>query len=224
MPNILSLETSTDACSAALLTASGCIERFQLAPRQHSELILDMVNSLLNQSRLTLNEIDAIAYGAGPGSFIGVRLCASVTQGLAFGANLSVIAVSSLQALALAAREKSHTELPILAGWDARMQEVYWNCYSAETMNSNSVDTLSKPEAIEIETDCVLVGNAWQVYSDQLSASVKNHGKIIFTEALYPSARHVAELALAKYQLNQFVNIAAALPNYVRNDVAHKAK
>ncbi len=128
MAKILAVDTSTEACSAALLLGEKIDERFEIAPRRHTSLILPMVEDLLNEQSMRLTDLDAIAFGQGPGSFMGLRIAVGVAQGLAFGANLPVVPVSSLQALAQAAYWKTSCKT-ILAGWDARMQAIYWGAY-----------------------------------------------------------------------------------------------
>ena len=123
---LLAIDTATDACSVALISGNTTWEKFQLAPRQHAELILKMIDALLDEAKLRLQQLDAIAVGYGPGSFMGVRLAVSVAQGLAFGVKCPVIAVSSLRALAQSAystavNQNDCTCDTVLAGWDARM-------------------------------------------------------------------------------------------------------
>ncbi|MFZ4702392.1 MAG: tRNA (adenosine(37)-N6)-threonylcarbamoyltransferase complex dimerization subunit type 1 TsaB, partial [Candidatus Methylumidiphilus sp.] len=125
---LLSLETSTEACSAALYLDGEITERYQLAPQQHNKLILPMIQSLLAEADLKLHQLDALAFGRGPGSFTGVRIAAGIVQGLAFGADLPVAPVSTLAAMAqeVFAESDSQYALPCI---DARMGEVYWGVY-----------------------------------------------------------------------------------------------
>ena len=104
---ILALDTATEACSAALLCGDNVYERHEIAPWRHAELILPMVDAVLALAGVGLNELDAIAFGRGPGAFTGVRIAAGVTQGLALGAGLPVIPISSLAALAQPALDKA---------------------------------------------------------------------------------------------------------------------
>src|SRR5215475_1096438 len=120
---LLAIETATEACSAALLVGGDVIERSEIAPRRHAELILPMIESLLAEAGLSRRQIDGIAVGRGPGAFTGVRLAISVAQGIALGLDVPVVPVSSLAALA----QDVPRELPapILAVIDARMGAVY---------------------------------------------------------------------------------------------------
>ncbi len=212
MIKILAVDTATEACSVALLLGDEIIEEFQIAPRQHTQLILPFIEKILKKTNLKLNELDALAFGRGPGSFMGVRLAASVIQGLAFGANLPIISISSLHALAQDAFDKSG-ETRILAGWDARMKAIYWNQFSENLRPLFVQDQLSDPQAIPLDA-AVAAGNAWGVYADQLA------GKIKIIEGCYPRASCVAKLALEQFHKKEFTPLHEALPNYVRNKVA----
>ena len=130
---LLALETATEHCSVAIWQRDGagqmqCIARRQHAPRQQTELILPMVDELLAESGLALTQLTALAYSCGPGAFTGVRIAAAVAQGLAFGAGLPVVPVSSLQTLAQAAY-RQYGARAVLAAFDARMQEIYAGAY-----------------------------------------------------------------------------------------------
>src|SRR5437868_8019064 len=128
MSTLIAIETSTECCSAALLRDGALIERSELAPRRHAELILPMIESLLNEAGVSRRQLDAIAVGRGPGAFTGVRLAISVAQGLALALDIPVVPVSSLAALAQDANTKEGET--VLAVIDARMGEIYSGCFS----------------------------------------------------------------------------------------------
>src|SRR5580704_18367363 len=121
--HVLALDASTDVCAVALGDGTRWSERTEAAGQRHSELLLPMVRSLLTESRLELPDIDGIAFGAGPGSFTGLRIACGVAQGLALGANLSLVGVATLEAMAEEARIRSGSTR-VIAALDARMQEV----------------------------------------------------------------------------------------------------
>ena len=120
---LLAIDTSEDACSAALCVGDEILERFEIAPRRHTELILPMMDGLLKEAGLSLRGLDALAFARGPGSFTGVRIATAIVQGVALGAGLAVVPVSSLQALAQGAR-RVHGAGQVLSALDARMREV----------------------------------------------------------------------------------------------------
>ena len=127
---LLAIETSTPACSAALSIDGVVIERYALAPRQHAVLILPMIESLLLEAGISVAQLDALAFGRGPGSFTGVRIAASVIQGIAFAADLPVLPVSTLATLALGGMRITD-KTQVMAALDARKSEIYWGCYTA---------------------------------------------------------------------------------------------
>jgi len=142
---ILALETATEACSAALNIDGEIRERFEIAPRGHSELILPMLESLLAEADIPLGQVDALAFGRGPGAFTGVRIGVGVAQGVAFGAELPVLPVSTLAALAQATDAGQ-----VLAALDARMDEVYWGRYRRDErglMRLQGEECVAAPEA-----------------------------------------------------------------------------
>jgi tRNA threonylcarbamoyladenosine biosynthesis protein TsaB len=125
---ILAIDTSGEACSAALLTEKGLQQRLALEPRRHADLILGMVAALMEEADLRLRDLDALAFGRGPGSFTGVRIATAVVQGLAFGADLPVVPVSTLAGLAQGQHRRQGAR-QCLAALDARMGELYWGRY-----------------------------------------------------------------------------------------------
>lgn len=128
---LLALETATEACSAALWVDGRVLARFQHAPRLQTELMLPMVDELLAEAGIRLNDLDAIAYSRGPGAFTGVRIAAAVAQGLAFGVDLPIIPVSSLQTLAQGVNREYGADR-VLCVFDARMDEIYVGAYEKD--------------------------------------------------------------------------------------------
>lgn len=218
MPNLLAFDTSTDACSAALLYQGKITGRYELAPRRHTELLLPMVDELLAEAGIVLSDLQAIAFGCGPGSFMGTRLATGVAQGLAFGAELPVIAVSSLQCIAQHAYQQLDAK-HIIAAWDARMAEIYWGCYALDgnqLMMPLGQDQVSKPENICVPENApwVLAGNAWQLYQAELPSSLQ-----LESHLFHPRASAMLKLAAYQYQSGGFVSANEAEPNYLRRAV-----
>ena len=220
---LLAIETSTPACSAALSVDGEIIERYALAPRQHAALMLPMIESLLLEAGLTVRQLDAIAFGRGPGSFTGVRIAASMVQGIAFAADLPVVPVSTLAALALGGmREASMPR--VMAAMDARKSEVYWGCY---TQTDGDIITLQGGECVcspdtvpdSGQQDWVGVGSGWGAYGEQLMQRLGEQVVRLMPD-LEPRAADVARLGL--HEFNQGVRLRAdeAVPVYLRNNVA----
>lgn len=224
--NLLALETATEACSAALLVNGDIRQRYEIAPREHAKKILVMIDELMAEAQLKPTQLDAIAFGRGPGSFIGVRIAAGVTQGIAFSADLPVVPVSTLAAIA---QGSGHDH--VLVAIDARMDEIYWGQYERSAEKSGILvatdnERLLKPDQAELsahsdhDTDWIGTGTGWQAYHAQLSSRFPK--VTISTRHLYPSARSIAELAIN--DINQGLTVAAdkAVPVYLRDKVANK--
>lgn len=221
---ILAIETATEACSAALLIDGNMIERYQVAPREHGNLILSMVDELLLEAGITLQQMDALAFGRGPGSFTGVRMATGVIQGLAFATDLPVAPISTLQALAQQAVSENEGKT-IYAGLDARMSEVYWCEYIVTNgeLCAVSNELVIPPADIKVEQgkDAVGIGHGWGTYRDELSSVVKVKSISLHPAAL-PRAREIAILAVDKVNAGQLVSAENALPVYLRDNVAKK--
>ena len=127
---LLALDTATEACSAALLVDDAIIERYELAPRRHAALILPMIEAVLAEAGIGVAQLDALAFGCGPGAFTGLRIAAGVAQGIALAGGLPVVPVSTLAAIACHAVARYGVER-VAAAIDARMGEVYWGTYRA---------------------------------------------------------------------------------------------
>ncbi|MEA3638973.1 MAG: tRNA (adenosine(37)-N6)-threonylcarbamoyltransferase complex dimerization subunit type 1 TsaB [Lamprobacter sp.] len=230
---ILAFDTSGDCCSAALLIGDRLEQCREQAPRRHADLILGMLDALLRGASLTPKQLDAIAYGRGPGSFTGVRIAAAVAQGLAFGAERPVISVSTLAAVARAAFRESG-QRQIACALDARMGEVYWGCYRiGEHKDATPIDeeTVIAPDltpALPGAGWCG-AGSGWAAYpalmsrhqSALLAASSHPHetAQRLVLPGIGPLAEDIAWEALR--MVDQAQHADQAVPTYLRNQVTH---
>jgi tRNA threonylcarbamoyladenosine biosynthesis protein TsaB len=224
MPNILALDTSTDACSVALNLEGAITEDFRVIPRQHTQQLLPMVQELLANAGVKVSELDAIAFGRGPGSFAGIRIATGVTQGLAYAADIPVLPVSTLEALALAAHKKESRDR-VAAALDARMDEIYVAAYDM---------TSGMPEIILAEQVCApgdlalenvsyfAVGSGWRYLNDM--SDLTQASVTVAEEDYYPSAVDMLTLAERDFELGKAVTADQAIPVYLRDEVAWKKK
>jgi len=217
---ILAIETSSEACSAAIWTDTAVAERFEMGG-QHSERILAMVDELLVDTGFVLTKLDAIAFGRGPGSFTGLRIGAGVAQGLAFGADIPVTPVSSLAALA------QGVDAPrVLAAVDARMHQVYSGAYVRNGQGIAELvgrEEVTSPDDFPIPEgkDWVGAGSGWDRYHAALLARL---GDCVTTwhKQVFPRARDVGRLGAAASRAGAAVAAELALPVYLRDEVAVK--
>ncbi len=222
---LLAIETATEACSAALLIDGEISEHYAVEPRRHSELILAMMDGLLADAGFRLSELDALAFGRGPGSFTGVRIAVSVVQGAAFGADLPVVPVSTLAALAQGYFRRSG-ERRILPAYDARMGELYWAAYE---INQVGLAELCIEEQVASAEEVALplgegwhgVGSGWASYGEVLSRRMGDRLAGV-DGGLLCRAHDVALLGAAGFAAGQAVAAEQALPVYLRDRVARK--
>jgi tRNA threonylcarbamoyladenosine biosynthesis protein TsaB len=223
---LLSIETSTEACSVALGINGVVNEKFELAPRRHAELVLPMVRSVLAEAELPLNAVDVIAFGRGPGSFTSLRIGIGVVQGLAWGSELPVVPVSSLAALAQTAYEQEPGPKisRICVATDARMQEVY----SAEfELNAQGIAVLASTEKVCPPGDILVneprmtcgAGNGFESYPE---LEVLGTRLAVCMPDCWPRAGAVCRLAAAWLEHNSPLPAAQAQPVYIRDKVAEK--
>ena len=225
---LLALDTSTEACSVALWHKGEKTHLDELAQRTHTKRILPMVDELLANSGINLKQVDALAFGRGPGSFTGVRVGAGIAQGLAFGADLPVIAVSNLTAMAQAAFELYQAE-NVAAAIDARMNEVYFSQVKREKVRSelgeffqwNPVieEQVCQPEKVlEQLSDLTAyrVGTGWAAYPQFKDSGLEG------SDIILPSAQYMLELALTDYAQNKVISALEIEPVYLRNEVTWK--
>ena len=241
---LLTIETSTSACSVALRVRSGqAYTRMQVGNNVHSKVVLPMVESVLNDAEIGIRELDAIGVSMGPGSFTGLRIGIGVAQGLAYGANLPIFGYSSLDILINQQSEPSAYPY-ILAALDARMNEMYWGLYENDT-NSSKVPALFADSEIAvsqvqdislggIDPAAVLpLGNAWLEYP-ALAAHLELDANLLpilgDEQRLFPNATGLialydAEAASAPSALaTRLMSPNQFRPLYVRNNVAAKPR
>ena len=217
---ILALDTSSEVCSAALSDGVGWTERDEHAGSRHSELLLPMVQALLADADLTLDDLDGIAFGAGPGSFTGLRIACGVAQGLAFGADLPLLGVSTLEAMAEAAHT-THGWARIMAALDARMQEVYFAAFERDAKNWRAVvePCVIAPEEAPIATGRWHgAGNGFAAYPalrERLATALGD-----CDDETLPIAAAIGALALPRFAAGEGVAARDAAPLYVRHRVA----
>lgn len=219
---LLALETSTDQCSVALLVDGEVREHTQAAAHAHAELILPMVETLLAEAGLSLRQLDALAFGRGPGAFTGVRVATAVVQGLAFGAERPVVPVSDLMAVAAGAHRK-HGAHRVLACLDARLQEVYWCAYEVmapDQFRECVAERLGGADQVQPPAGRWFgAGSGFAAYRSQLQDRLG--GNLDGEDAtLLPAARDIASLAARLFAEGHAVSADAALPVYLRDQVA----
>lgn len=225
---LLALDTASGQCSAALLIDGQLLLREQVTAREHARLLLPMVQSLLAEAGCTLNSLQAIAFGRGPGSFTGVRIAASVTQGLAFAADLPVLPVSDLRALALqAANIQATAPMPLLACMDARMHEVYWSLHAPAEQGvvADAPEQVTAPAVLlQFIAGQALGGRHVLAAGCGLAAYFAGNPEFGVAAShqlplAEPHAREVARLAVADYAAGLALPAEAAIPVYVRDQV-----
>lgn len=215
---ILALDTSTDYCSVALWNEGALDERNARAGQTHSSLVLGMVDALLRENALTLRDLDGIAYGEGPGSFTGLRIACGVVQGLAFGAELPVVGIGTLLAMA-AGSEAARVVCCI----DARVHEIYHAAYQkvADGWCAVHEPRLCLPaDAPALEGAGWLgLGNGFEVYGPVLQARYAAQLDPI-DAARHPHARDIAALAVPRFECGDTSPPEGAAPRYLRDKVA----
>ena len=216
MTILLAIETSTEMASLALLSKEGLIIRELAGVQTHSQGVLPAIQAILNEARITLKQCDAIAFGCGPGAFTGVRTACGIVQGLAFGANLPILSIVSLLAMAQAAYD-FRQKVEFVCVLDARMGEVYWAHYRYQDQNwrqvtepalSTAEQVLSYAKSLDV---CLVLGNGAIPTISETSENV------IFK---MPHAQAVAKLGLIDFSLGKQLTADQAQPLYLRNKIA----
>ncbi len=222
---ILVIDTATESCSVALLHNEKTTILNELSPRSHTQRILPMVDELLNNANIQLSDVQALAFGCGPGSFTGVRVGVSVAQGLAFGANLPVIPVSNLTTMAQQAYQQLGAE-NVICLIDARMNEVYfsqltktengWQEVIQEQVCSpeNAIEQIKQSEL----QNCVVVGTGWNAYLQFKESDLA----VTETDITLPQAEYMLPSAQMELAQGNTQNALEIEPIYLRNEVTWK--
>lgn len=237
MPSILAIDTSSDACSAAVLAGDRLEEHYELAPRGHASRVLPFVAEVLGRCSLSYEHLDAIAYTVGPGSFTGLRVAAGVVQGLALAADKPVVPVSTLAALALSyAHEHAPANgallMPLL---DARMNEVYQGLYrwldgrvvAVQNDRLLKPHTLSLPDSLWADAAMSEGGAGLTLFGSGLAYQSEFPAELLEKahlgdESIHPRASSVCRLAAQAWQEGAAVKAEEAMPVYLRDEVAWK--
>ncbi|CAE6891370.1 COG1214 Inactive homolog of metal-dependent proteases [Vibrio sp. B1FIG11] len=223
---ILAIDTATENCSVALLVNDRVISRSEVAPRDHTKKVLPMVDEVLKEAGLTLQDLDALAFGRGPGSFTGVRIGIGIAQGLAFGADLPMIGVSTLAAMAQASY-RLHGATDVAVAIDARMSEVYWARYTRQENGEWAgvdAECVIPPARLSEEAQAddktwTKAGTGWDAYQEDL-------GKLPFNltsgDVLYPDSQDIVILAEKELKKGNTVPVEESSPVYLRDNVTWK--
>ena len=219
---LLAFETATEACSVALYIDGEIRERFEIAPKLHTQLALPWAEQLLADAGIKKSQLDAIAVGIGPGAFTGVRLAVALVQGIALALDKPVLPVSTLAALAMQGADIKAEK--ILAAIDARMGEIYCAEFRLNTdglVDAMSAEIVIAPEAYCAESDIsfVGVGTGFSANNNALQNNLKSQLIACRADAL-PHASDVLKLALRDYALGKMMAPDNLEPAYLRNKVA----
>lgn len=221
---LLAVETSTEACSAALFIDGVVTERYELAPKIHTQLILPMIDSLMTVANLKPQQLNALAFSRGPGSFTGVRIATGVIQGIALGADLPVVPVSTLAAIAQDFFD-NHEDNVAFVAMDARMGEIFWGVYQRNALGYAELigdEAVTSAESVEFpDLIGVGIGSGWGVYPQELMTRLAGRVSRYQADRL-PRASAIARLGTRGFKQGLAVAVEQAMPVYLRDKVAKK--
>jgi len=232
MTTILALDTSGDACSCALMHHGQLFDSFAIIPRQHAAQILPMIHKVMADAGVEFTDLDAIAFGQGPGSFTGLRIAAGVTQGIAYAANLPVVPVSTLAALAWQV-SKNHTQSVnhVLSLIDARIDEIYWGLFDCssgfpvlqgeEHLTAPELVYLASTESRLMNCEAIIATGSGLSYMDRLDSGLVSNMLACYPEA-QPSASAIVHLADDMFRNGVHISAPEIVPVYLRDQVARK--
>jgi tRNA threonylcarbamoyladenosine biosynthesis protein TsaB len=221
---VLALDAATEACSVALLSNGALISRTIESGKNNAAKILSMAEELMAEAQVSLSMLDAIAASIGPGSFTGVRISVAVAQGLAFGADLKVVPVTTLEAMALQVLDSS--DAAALACLDARMGEVYWGCFAWDAvlgLVQHGALQVGPPGNVswDLGGRCVGVGRGFAAYP--ILAALPGVETDALRSAALPNAKEIARLGVLRLADGAALDAADLTPLYLRDKVAFTA-
>ena len=220
-PTLLAIDTATEFCSIALMHAGRVHERTEQVGQSHSAVVLPWIEGMLREHALRVADCDAIAFGAGPGSFTGLRIACGVAQGLAWGAEKRVVPIGNLAAMAFIAAGDADGPRRVACAIDARMREAYWAVFDVAGSDVHEVSPPALSPAADLAAEIrafapsVVAGNALTVFADSFPV-----GREELLPDLRASASAVCELAARAWREGRTVAPADARPLYVRDRVA----
>jgi len=221
--SFLAIDTSSNACSVAVGVGDDIVEKHVVAAREHTKILVPMINEVLRKAKISLGDLDAIMLGNGPGSFIGIRIGASVAQGLAYGAGKLIVPVSSLAAVALEAMELDNVDRVVVLQ-DAHMHEVYFGVFERGSdelpVRLGEEKIVAADYAIQVDGNFVVAGAGWQRYPD---AKMINESSIAAeSQVLYPRASCVLRLGVKALTEGAAILPELLNPTYLRSKVANR--
>ena len=218
--NIVAIDTATEACSVALLCAGEVRARYQVAAKIHAKILLPMLNELMAEAQLSPQQLDAVAFGRGPGGFTGVRIGTAAAQAIALGADIPAAPVSNLAAIAARAH-RDHGDEKVAVAIDARMGEVYWAAYQIENIEPELIgsEVVCPPQNVaQLDSEWVAAGTGWATYSEALTAVSQARQKDTMTQL--PHAVDILNIGAEMIRQGRGVSAENALPVYLRDNVA----
>ena len=227
--NLLAIDTSSDACSVALQSGGEINEQFVVQPKQHTDILIPMIKNLLHDAGVELQDLDAIVLGNGPGSFIGMRIAASVAQGLAFASGLKIVPVSSMAGVAAEVMHR-HSATAVIVAQDARMNEVYLGTYRSDDDRLPAAITEELLQPIEQidgltgigTSELVAAGKGWQIYPSLLELNRSEIVRVV--DVHYPKAEYLLALGARGWQRGEAIEAENLAPAYIRTKVAEKPR
>lgn len=221
---LLAIETSTEACSVGLMIDGQIETSHRLAPQQHGALVLSMIDELMSEASIAPAQLDAVVYGRGPGSFTGVRIGVALTQGIALGADLGVIGLSTLHSMAQGVH-RIHGDSHIAVSLDARMDEVYFAAFTADETGvvlpvyKECICPPQNVPLLERTQPWVWCGSGAERYVDKIPQTDENQAALVRMD-VWPHAYDMLVLAALQFAANNLMSPEQAMPVYLRDKVA----